>query len=158
MVQRLCCFLVVFLLIFPNDNFGQAKGYVDSVELTDWHCIGPIQKVGINSKPVKVWLYIKPEDRLKLPINYETLRNFDFENQLKLDFPLTDSAPAKKPNAPFLLFKPVVSPASYTDNLGFFCKKELQLDKITTIPVRFRLGSMEYVNWMEQKPNSSKPR
>ena len=41
--------------------------------------------------------------------------------------------------------------------IGFFCQKELQLDKITPIPIRFRLGSMNYVDYMEQKPNAIKP-
>ena len=42
----------------------------------------------------------------------------------------------------------------YPNSLGFICKKEIQLDKITPIAFRFRLGSLDYVNWMEQKPNS----
>lgn len=42
-------------------------------------------------------------------------------------------------------------------NLGFFCKNELALDKITPIAIRFRLGSLDHVNWMEQKPNAIKP-
>jgi hypothetical protein len=50
-----------------------------------------------------------------------------------------------------------ISPGFYSCQLGFFCKKELQLDKTTAIPLRFRLGSMDYVNWMEQKPNAVKP-
>ncbi|MBI5858166.1 MAG: hypothetical protein HZB42_11040 [Sphingobacteriales bacterium] len=46
----------------------------------------------------------------------------------------------------------------YLRSLGFFCQKELQLDKISPVPFRFRLGSLDYVNWMEQKPNAIKPR
>ncbi|HEV7780332.1 MAG TPA: hypothetical protein VGO58_03650 [Chitinophagaceae bacterium] len=42
----------------------------------------------------------------------------------------------------------------YPMSLGFICTKELQLDRITPIPFRFRLGSLEYVNWLEQKPNA----
>ena len=41
----------------------------------------------------------------------------------------------------------------YCSNLGFFCKQELKLDKITVMPIRFRLGSFNYVNYLEQKPN-----
>ena len=42
----------------------------------------------------------------------------------------------------------------YTDNLGFFCKRELELEKLLTIPLRFRLGSLEYVDYLERKPNA----
>lgn len=47
--------------------------------------------------------------------------------------------------------------ADYMNKLGFFCQKELELEKITTLPFRFRLGSLEYVNYLEQKPNALKP-
>lgn len=56
----------------------------------------------------------------------------------------------------FILLK-IVPASYYSTHLGFFCKKELQLDKVIAVPLRFRLGSLAYVNYLEQKPNAHNP-
>jgi hypothetical protein len=52
--------------------------------------------------------------------------------------------------------KSLSMPANFI-NPGFFCRQEVKLDKKLPMPLRFRLGNMEYSNWLEQKPNSQIP-
>jgi hypothetical protein len=42
----------------------------------------------------------------------------------------------------------------YTRHLSFFCKGERQVEKLTNVPIFFRLGTKEYVDYLEKKPNA----
>ena len=42
----------------------------------------------------------------------------------------------------------------YTQKLSFVCKKEVQLQKLISLPVYIRLGSKDYVDYLEKKPNA----
>lgn len=112
---------------------------------------------------VEIFSQQKKAECIKLPINYNSLANFDFEKKLKSDWTGADTTRNfRKSNCDSVNIKLqsrmlVISPSFYFNNLSFFCNKELKLEKITSVPFRFRLGSLEYVNYLEQKPNALKP-
>ena len=58
---------------------------------------------------------------------------------------------------PFSKFavSPAILPANFSINeYGFFCKKELKFEAATKIPLKFRLGNVQYCDWLEGKKNA----
>lgn len=39
----------------------------------------------------------------------------------------------------------------YSAQLGFFCRQEIKMEKITGVPFKFRLGSVQQCDWLEGK-------
>jgi len=52
------------------------------------------------------------------------------------------------------IIKPYKPSLSKHKDLAFFCKIEVQLEKAVKMPVKFRLGSVDYVDYLEGKRNS----
>src|SRR5258706_13612496 len=133
MSQRVFCFVVVLILFFNGEIFSQGT---------------------------PIFLNVSP--------NYNNLSTFDFEKQFQLHYgpkgiPIAPGAIKCEPGGTvirqsiFILPGSPLSPSYYLNHLGFFCKKELQLERITSLPLRVRLGSLAYVNYLEQKPGALKP-
>lgn len=176
MLQRFFYFLVVWVLGDYEEANGQKNtlkgefssssmvksGKFSSTFLTHHQYLSPFSGFRSNSREsrhnyYKIGINIKPNlhtlDKTYLPRpGYHISRNLDMRS-----IPAPDVLQAKLPVMHPVLQLRDISTApitSYFDQLGFFCKKEIQLDRLTPLPVRVRLGSLEYVNWLEQKPNS----
>lgn len=136
MVQRHYCFLVVFLLMFIGGISGQEMPRIGQQKT--------IQQI-MGKMNYAQWLYghaplfVRNEILAVGMVNTpRQLVSFDYSWNLTRPSGYSFNLP----------------PKLYTQSLGFFCQKEFQIQKITSVPLHFRLGSLEYVNWMEQKPNA----
>jgi len=69
----------------------------------------------------------------------EQIQQFTFQANRKNRFTLLQKDHQKMPAA-----------YAYKD-LAFFCKIEVQLEKAVKLPVKFRLGSVDYVDYLEGK-------
>jgi hypothetical protein len=67
--------------------------------------------------------------------------------------PFSDSLVFKTRLSPISLIKPivVVRPDFMSISQGFMCKQEWKFEKKVGLPLRLRLGSLEYVNKMDGK-------
>ena len=67
--------------------------------------------------------------------------------------PFSDSLVFKTRLSPISLIKPivVVRPDFMSITQGFMCKQEWKFEKKVGLPLRLRLGSLEYVNKMDGK-------
>lgn len=139
MRQRICYFLVVFVQGFCGTIFSQQ----DSLPVNTFSKKSHINNNSFQApglQPANVTFLVKTG--LK-----KTVRAFS-EQKNKNSF--------YKPETALFLHWPVPQD-HYSSNLSFFCKKELQIEKLTSVPLRFRLGSLDYVNWLERKPNAMRP-
>lgn len=55
------------------------------------------------------------------------------------------------PNRPAEALSPVFLPRWSAEELPFFCRIEHGVAKKSVVPFKFRLGSVEYVDWLEGK-------
>jgi hypothetical protein len=62
-----------------------------------------------------------------------------------------DSTPAHWQKPPIRIGFHTPLPDKQVRNVGFFCRQEWNWEKKTGIPVRLRLGSLEYVDRLEGK-------
>jgi hypothetical protein len=128
--QRAYQFLVVLLLILPARIFSQQEmPRIEQISphpikvSPDFYRIAPGYLSNEQTEIVHNSFYKEPVDRtVLLPFRYR------WSNQIE-----------------------VIKQNFYTKHVSFFCRKELDLEKITCTPVRFRLGSLEYVDKMEGK-------
>jgi hypothetical protein len=80
---------------------------------------------------------------IKLPETKSVKKNYSSFNSLNKP----DNREAVNLSRPFA----VISQNYYTQHFGMMCKKELAIEKLTKIPFRFRLGSLQQCNYLEGK-------
>lgn len=158
MWQRLMLFLVVLTLMFLGESRGQSRARLGEFSY-------PGKDLGVHRFTTKKQqrIYVRPMPSLiKTPARF-LLFTRSIENG-KISYRPVQLPVVKYPERLGNFFRAnpprqlTILPSSYyVQQLGIFCTTELKLQKMTSVPLRIRLGSLEYVNWMEGKPNAVKP-
>ena len=129
--QRVYRFVVVLVLIFPGKIFSQQVS--PRIAQISPHEAGACSSCLLN--PATVFFNkIIDQDKFLRP---KTQRIFQLAGTTE--------------NVPSLTVQHFAYCTSYLSHLGFFCQKEYQFQKSTSVPLRLRLGSLAYVDRMEGK-------
>ena len=88
---------------------------------------------------------VKAKAQLRLPEQQKEDVHFS-KGYFLIQNDFSENAPSK------MKLRTEVSPKSWNyQDLAFFCKLELKLEKMVQMPVKFRLGEVQYVDWLEGK-------
>ena len=121
--QRVYQILVVLMLILPARIFSQ-------------------QQMPLFAQKTP---HIYSEENLKAPKNHN--------NSYSVSAFVDTKAPRPFTLNPLPIGMEVINANLTIQNLPFFCKKEFIFEKNTSVPLRVRLGSLDYVNKLEGKEN-----
>lgn len=159
MRQRFCVFLVVYLLLF----FARVSGQ----NMTGFQSFGKNElkirwiKTAYSGQGIRPWWIgniMRPRYTSVFSRSGVMMPDMEWKSPFQKGVEFYLSFRQSEPE--FYSIKALPAPVSsscYASNLGLFCRKEMQLEKITKLPLRFRIGSLEYVNYLEGKPNALKP-
>jgi len=139
MLQRTKFFIVVWLLTSSVTIFGQENPQNVGKKL-----IG-------NKEILKSTLYrIRQDDIESNQVNIsKNVFKKEHYTKVKLLVDYNFAGPVYQ-----IIYAP--NPVSYLKDLGWMCIKEAQFEKATHIPLRLRLGSLNYVDWMEHTRSPSR--
>lgn len=133
MAERFFYFVVALIFIFDGESFGQSI-YVEKIQRQ------PLKQYDAY----RLWAEIDSHKLWRMSSGDKgTQQSFFTNKHLNINGSLVTR----------LL---VMSRISEVQNMSFFCRKEWQFEKATSIPLRLRLGSLEYTNYLERKPNALK--
>ncbi len=101
--------------------------------------------------PVKAQKFVENGDK-NLPERLILKPAIENKNDTRADFSTGFSRYDQKPFSKSRLYISQTLPSNlYTQHLGFFCEKEWEIEKSSRIPLRFRLGSLQYCDYLEGK-------
>lgn len=134
MAQRLKYFLVVLLLMLAEKNFAQ--GFYSERKTNYLKEYKKYQRFPLIRSDTLQVIFINIAPQPSIFNSFHERKIIPVSHPIKLN-PLSGNY--------------------YTSCLTSICKREYVFEKQTSIPLRLRLGSLDYTNYLEQKPNAVNP-